>query len=285
MPMADLEIEKVPDGHYVVFRFNRPEALNALTGRMMSDLNDAMADFAHDPQMRVAILTGTGRAFSAGADLKEMAERNAAAALAEREAKLDELPDGERSPSQRRPGAPRPYGVDAVPKFPFGACPKPVIAAVNGLCVAAGMEMVIDCDIRIAAPEAYFGLFEAKRGIMAGIGVAHLARVLPVNEAMYLLVTGDQLSVERAHELGFVQQVVPNEDLLDRAVEIAQMIAANAPLSVQGSKAMVQFWRHYGVEEARRLEQYVWDRVFNSEDAKEGPRAFAEKRAPKWMGV
>ena len=264
--MADLEIERHADENYVIFRFNRPESLNALTRQMQSDLSDAVADFASDPQLSVAILTGTGRAFSAGADLKAMAERSAHTA---------DVPPAAVS---------RAYGVDAIPKYPFGNCPKPVIAAINGLCVAGGMEMAIDCDIRLATPEAYFGVFEAKRGIMAGVAVQHLARVLPVNEAMYLLLTCDRMSADRAHQLGFVQEIVDGDRLLDRAVEVAAMIAANAPLSVKGSKAMVQFWRHYAVEEARRLEEYVWDRVFNSEDAVEGPRAFAEKRAPKWKG-
>jgi enoyl-CoA hydratase len=285
MPMADLEVEKVPGEHYVIFRFNRPQALNALTGQMQSDLSDAVADFAADPELRVAILTGTGRAFSAGADLKAMAERNTVIGDIEDQFARGDLTERQRADALREAGVSRAYGVDAIPRFPFGSCPKPVIAAVNGLCVAGGMEMAIDCDIRIATPEAYFGVFEAKRGIMAGIAVQHLARVLPVNEAMYLLLTCDRMSADRAYQLGFLQQVVPADELMGRAVEIAQMIAANAPLSVEGSKAMIQFWRHYAVEEARRVEQYVWDKVFNSADAQEGPRAFAEKRAPKWTGT
>lgn len=282
--MADLEIENVPDQHYVIFRFNRPDALNALSTEMMRDLNDAVTDFAHDPAYRVAILTGTGRAFSAGVDLKAMVERNAKSADIEARFEKGEITSRQRATELAGAGISRAYGADAVPKFPFGNCPKPVIAAINGLCVAGGMEMAIDCDIRIATPEAYFGVFEAKRGIMAGIAVQHLARVMPVAEAMYLLLTCDRITADRAYQLGFLQQVVPGEQLLKRAVEIATMIAANAPLSIQGSKAMLQFWRHYGVEESRRLEKYVWDQVFNSDDAKEGPRAFAEKRAPSWVG-
>jgi enoyl-CoA hydratase/carnithine racemase len=177
------------------------------------------------------------------------------------------------------------YGVEALPKFPFANCPKPVIAAVNGLCIAGGMEMAIDCDIRIATPAAEFGLFEAKRGFMARVAVQHLARVLPINEAMYLLLTCDTMSAERAHQLGFVQQLVTADQLMDRAIEVAEMIAANAPLAVEGSKAMVQFWRHYGVEDARRLEQYVSDKVLSSRDAQEGPLAFTERRPPKWVGA
>lgn len=283
--MANLDVEKYEDEHYVVLRFNRPQVLNALSRSMLGKLEEAMADFASDPGIHVAILTGTGKAFSAGADLVEMGERNAIAAEIERRFQNGEINASERTAAAREAGMQRPYGVNAIPKLPFGACPKPIIAAINGLCIGGGMEMAIDCDIRIASPEAYFGVFEAKRGVMAALAVQHLARVMPINEAMYLLLTGDRMTAERARELGFIQQIIPAEHLMDRAVEIAKMISANAPLSVQASKAMVQFWRHYGVEEARRLEEYVWTKVFGSEDAKEGPRAFVEKRAPNWLGA
>lgn len=282
--MPDLVIEKYPDKNYMLFRFNRPEQLNALTPAMQQELQEGVAELAADPEMRVGILTGTGRAFSAGADLKAMAERNAVAADLDAKMAAGEITSEERRGRLRELGVGSAYGVDAIPKFPFAACPKPVIAAVNGICVAGGMEMAIDCDIRIASTEAYFGVFEAKRGIMAGIAVQHLARVMPVGEAMRLLVTCDRMSAERAYQVGFVQELAEPGELLDRAVEMAERIGANAPLPVQGSKAMVQFWRHFGVEEARRLEEYVWRTVFESDDAKEGPRAFAEKRAPRWTG-
>ena len=101
---------------------------------------------------------------------------------------------------------------------------------------------------------------------------------------LYLLLTADTMKAERAYQIGYVHEVVPPESLMPRAIEIAEMIGANAPLSVQASKALVQFWRHYGVEELRRMEEYVWKTVFSSEDAKEGPLAFAQKRAPNWKG-
>jgi enoyl-CoA hydratase len=282
--MADLIIEKVPDKRYMLFQFNRPDQLNALTPDMMADLKDAVGELASDPEMSVGILTGTGRAFSAGADLKGMAERNAATASLDEQVAQGEITPAQRRERLRELGVTTAYGVDAIPQFPFGSCPKPVIAAVNGLCVAGGMEMAIDCDIRIASTEAYFGVFEAKRGIMAGIAVQHLARVMPVGEAMKLLLACDRMSAQRAYEVGFVQQLAEPGTVLDRAIELAEQIGASAPLSIQGSKLMVQFWRHYGVAEARRLEEYVWDKVFGSEDAAEGPKAFAEKRAPAWKG-
>jgi enoyl-CoA hydratase/carnithine racemase len=285
--MADLEIEKNRANHTMVIRFNRPDSLNALTPEMNAGVRDAVAELVADPDMRVCIVTGTGRAFSAGADLKAMVVSNAkrdqlqsAFALGEISAddyisQLREASGGEFS---------RSYGMNSIEAFPFGSCPKPVIAAVNGLCVAGGMEMAIDCDIRVASEEAYFGVFEAKRGILAGIAVHHLARTLPAAEAMYLLLTCDRLSAQRAHDLGFVQEVTAPEKLMDRAQEIAAMIAKNAPLSVQASKAMVQFYRHQNMEESRRMFEYIYSTVFNSEDAKEGPLAFAEKREAVWLG-
>lgn len=285
--MADLEVEKNRADHTMIIKFNRPDALNALTPDMMAGVSDAVAELVADADMRVAIVTGTGRAFSAGADLKAMVERNAErdkvqAAFAGGELTTDQYFDSLRRASGGQ--LPTNYGMNAISPFPFGSCPKPVIAAVNGICVAGGMEMAIDCDIRLASDNAYFGVFEAKRGIMAGIAVHHLARTLPTAEAMYLLLTCDRLSAERARELGFIQEVTSPESLMDRASEIANMIAKNAPLSVQGSKAMVQFYRHQNMEESRRLFEYIFDKVFNSEDAKEGPLAFAEKRDPVWQG-
>jgi crotonobetainyl-CoA hydratase len=229
---------------------------------MRRDIDAAVADFAADPAMRVAIVTGTGRAFCAGADLRAMAERDA----------LD------------RAGRAVAHNGSQGPRFPFGACPKPVIAAINGLCVGGGVEAVVDCDIRIACPEAYFSLPEVKRGVIARSAVQHLPRVMPVAEAMNLLLTGDRMSAERAYQLGFVQHLVPTEELMGRAVDIARTIGANAPLSLQASKSMIQYWRHHGDQELRHAEEIVWQKLAGSDDAKEGVRAFSEKRDPHWTG-
>lgn len=282
--MADLEVEKFADEHYLVLRLNRPQALNALTSTMQRDLNDAMSDFAEDPQMRVAILTGTGRAFCAGADLVSMAERNARADDIETRYRAGQLSAGERQAHLQEANADRSFAGKELPRFPFGACHKPVIAAINGLCVGGGLELVVDCDIRIASDDAYFGAFEVKRGVMARNAAQHLARVLPVGEAMYLLLTAGRLSAQRAHQLGFLQELTPTEQLMECAVEIAKTIASNAPLSVQGSKSIVQFWRHYALAEAGRFEEYVWEKVYGSKDAKEGVQAFVDRRPPQWTG-
>ena len=263
--------ERYPQGHYAVFTMNRPERLNAQGVVMRQELESALNEFTNDPEMRVGIVTGAGRAFSAGADLREMSERNAAA--------------GESGAQVREAESPPELRVDALrSNQPFARNPKPFIAAVNGLAIAAGMERAADCDIRIASTEAYFALYEVKRGILANYAMNHLARVMPFGEAMFFMLTGENLSVEEAHRLGFVHEVVEPERLMPRAVEIAETIGANAPLAVQGTKAVAQFWRRFGLEESLRLNAWVSHRTLNSEDAKEGPLAFTEKRAPVWKG-
>ena len=260
--MPDLRYERFPGGHYAVFTMDRPGRLNAQGAAMRQELREALDEFAADPEMRAGIVTGAGRAFSAGADLKEMSTQSGSLAALTEEQRIEGYHGNQ----------------------PFGRTPKPFIAAVNGLAIGAGMERAADCDIRIASTQAYFGLFEVKRGILANYAINNLARVLPHGEAVYLMLSGDTLSVEDAHRLGFVHQVLEPEELMPRAVEIAEMIGANAPLAVQGTKAVAQFWRRYGLEESLRLTAAVGQRVLGSEDASEGPRAFAEKRPPVWQG-
>lgn len=245
--------------NYAIFTYNRPERLNALGGTLLEELREAVQDFVADPDMRAAIVTGAGRAFSAGADLKEMAERNAAGGRA--------TPLGHRS-------------IDA--SFPWVDVPKPVIAAVNGLAVGGGMETAMSCDIRICSTEAYFGLFEVKRGIMAGYGVHHLMRLIPASAAYYTVFASQRISPEQALQWGFVTEVVQPDQLIPRAEEMAAQIAENAPLALQGSKAIMRSWRTYGIDDSLQMAQWVGKSVLNSEDAKEGPIAFNEKRAPVW---
>jgi enoyl-CoA hydratase/carnithine racemase len=257
--MPDLIYEKRE--RYAIFTMNRPERLNALGGTMNEELNEALADFNADPAMRAGIVTGTGRAFSAGADLKEMNERN-----------------------QARGDRPRETGYNLNASMRFAKSPKPFVAAINGLCIAGGLERALDCDIRIASEDAFFGLFEVKRGILAGYAIHHLAHLIPMGDAMYILLTGDRISAEEALRCGLVRELMPTERVVPRAIEIAELIAANAPLSVEGTKAIVQQWRQQQLDDSYRLGDWVGRVVLNSEDAKEGPRAFSEKREPNWRG-
>ena len=257
--MPDLIYEKFD--HYAILTMNRPERLNALGGDLRRLTTEAVADFEADPAMRVGILTGTGRAFSAGADLKEMNEQN-----------------------QSRDGQRDTMGYNLEDSMPFSRSRKPFIAAINGLCIAGGLERALDCDIRIASTEAYFGLFEVKRGIMPGYAIHHLARMLPIGEALYIMLTADRIEPPDALRIGLVREVLEPDELIPRAVEIAEMIAANAPLAVEGTKFMAQQWRQLQIDESYRVGQWVSRAVLNSEDAKEGPQAFVEKRAPNWTG-
>ena len=254
--MPDLVYEKFD--HYATFTMNRPERLNALGGTMQDDLSEALADFKDDVDMRVGIVTGNGRAFSAGADLKEMNERN------------------------QTGGRLRNNGVEGM--MQFARHPKPFIAAINGLCLAGGMERAMDCDIRICSSEAYFGLFEVKRGILAGYAVHNMARLVNFNDTMYTLLTADRISPDDALRMGFVREVLAPDELMPRALEIAKMIGANAPLAVEGSKSIAQQWRQLQLDESLRFSQWVGRVVLTSEDSKEGPLAFVEKRPPVWKG-
>ena len=260
--MPDLRYERFPDGHYATFTMDRPDRLNAQGAVMRQELRVALDEFAADPEMRAGILTGAGRAFSAGADLKEMTALYGTLASLTEEQRIE----GDR-------GNP-----------PFGRHPKPFIAAVNGPAIGAAHERATDRHVRVPPTEPSAALSAVPAWIMANYAINNLARVLPYGEASYLMLTGDTLSVEDAHRLGFVHEVLAPEELMPRAIEIAEMIGANAPLAVQGTKAVAQFWRRYGLEESLRFTATVGDRVLGSQDALEGPKAFAEKRPPVWRG-
>ena len=235
---------------FAIFTMNRPERLNALGGAMQEDLKRAVADFEADPEMRAGIVTGAGRAFCAGADLKES---------------NDQFSAGQTKPTVR-------FSESA----PYSLAQKPYIAAVNGLAVGGGLERALDCDIRICSTNAWFALFEPKRGRMAGYAIHHLPRMINLAAASYMLLTGDRVEPERAKEWGIVAEVVEPEQLLPRAIEIAEMIAANAPLAVKGTKAAYRAWRHDNMDYSYRLSEWVYRPI--STARRTSARALARSR-------
>jgi enoyl-CoA hydratase/carnithine racemase len=255
--VPELLVER--EGHITVFTLNRPEKLNAMTLSMGRDFMAAFAEFETDPEQYVAVITGAGeKAFSSGADLNELSSRI------------------EQSSSAR------PVRAASVDLWGVGRSAKPTIAAVNGLATAGGLELTLNCDIRVVADTAWFGVFEVKRGIMAGIAVNLLARYLPIGDALYMLMTADRVSAADALRLGLAQKVVPAGTVLTEAMRVAEMIASNSQVAVQASKQVAYFWRNLAIRESMDYYRSVQQRLMLCDDVLEGPRAFAEKRPPRF---
>jgi enoyl-CoA hydratase/carnithine racemase len=243
-------------GGVAVITINRPEQANAVNDAVRQGLYAAFARFESDGTLLVAILTGAGnRVFSAGSDLKEMAERGTTLLPQDHNVILGETV----------------------------IVSKPVIAAVNGAAFAGGWMMAQSCDLCIASETAQFAITEAKVGRGMTWSVP-LKDMIPQRIWMELLLTGQPMSAQRAYEIGLVNHVVPSERLLPKALEIAETIASNAPLTVRAAKEMVYLSKEMGTSAARRAAEHIFDRVFRSKDAQEGPRAFREKRPPRWTG-
>jgi E-phenylitaconyl-CoA hydratase len=245
---------------------NRPEALNALNTPLRTKLVEALLDFAEDNALWVAIITGAGnRAFSAGADLKEMSAR--------KQAELDE--------EYVDPF----WGPQAISLNRGMKMWKPIIAAINGYCLAGGLELALACDIRVAAEHAEFALKEVQRGIIpGGGGTQRLPRAIPLNIALEMMFTGDHISAHEAHRLGLVNHVVPADQVMAKAEEIAAKICANAPLSVRAIKEAAYRGLDTTLDEGLRIEAFLAKVIGHTADSREGPRAFAEKRPAQFRG-
>jgi enoyl-CoA hydratase len=240
-----------------IVTINRPEAMNALTAEMLRGLDAAFADFNADPDLWVAILAAAGdKAFCAGMDLKEAIPLVTGG---------DELGYGDHTKRQ------------------FSDIFKPIIAAVNGLCIAGGLETLEGTDLRIAAEHATFGLGEVRWGLIpTGGSHVRLPRQIPWAVAMELLLTGRPIDARRAYDIGLVNQVVPLADLMPAALKLAEVICKNGPLAVRTAKEIAV--RALGLEPGFVLEKALGARVMSSDDAREGPRAFSEKRSPRFTG-
>jgi enoyl-CoA hydratase/carnithine racemase len=247
-----IDVEK--RGSIATITMNRPEVLNALDLASLDALADAWRTIDGDGQIRVAIITGAGdRSFSVGADLKNFAP-----------------PDAH---------------IELVHDAFFPKTNKPIIAAVNGYCLAGGCEILGATDLRIAAPHAVFSLTEAKLGLFpAGGSAVRFPRQLPWPLAMELLIGGRNVSAEEALRFGLVNRVVPSSELSGAAVEIAERVAGLSPISVQAIKACARSTLSMSLDDAFRAQVDFTRRVIGSDDAKEGHRAFLEKRPPRFTG-
>jgi enoyl-CoA hydratase/carnithine racemase len=246
-------------GRILIARLNRPDARNALTPEMLRDIGATVASAEVDPEIRAVVLTGTGdRVFCAGMDLRAFAA-------------------GERM------GLGDDEGTRAFFRLMEGGVTVPLVGAANGLALAGGFELLLDCDVIVASSDAEFGLPEVKRGLFPAGGGTFLGTRVALGVALEMTLTGDPISANRAYELGLVNAVVPPGEVLTRAVALAERIAANGPLALTAVKELVRL----GVSDPERARERLneWrEVVFNSEDAKEGAMAFIEKRTPVWHG-
>ncbi len=252
-------VERERRGHVEILTINRPEARNAINGDVSQAMSRALDELETDDDCWVVIVTGSGdKAFSAGMDLKAFASGEGASIL----------------------GATG--GFAGITQRTFS---KPLIAAVNGAALAGGCEIMLACDLVVAADHATFGIPEVKRGLLAGAGgLLRLPKRLPLAVALELALTGEPIDAEKALALGLVNRVVSGARLIEEAFALADLIAENAPLAVRWTKKVVVGAASVGDDEGWALNAEAVGVVFSSADAMEGPVAFAEKRKPRWQG-
>ena len=247
-------------GSIVTMTLNRPDSLNAINRLLRQELSDAIVQFDGDPEAYVAIITGAGRAFCSGRDLKERAEDNAQGIQA--------------TASQ---------SMSKVSPFMWPQTWKPMIAAVNGFALAGGWSIAQMCDLRIASEEAKLGISETKWSLLPPFGTI-LPKQMALSAVLELVLTAQPVTAQRAYDMGFLNRVVPAGDLMEEAMAMAQQIADNAPLAVQTFKELAYRGLNMSNPDISALTYQMYDALLLTEDSKEGPRAFAEKRKPQWKG-
>lgn len=256
--MSGVLVER--DGHLTIVTIDRADRLNALDAATGVALGEAFEAFENDPDQWVAILTGSGRAFCTGNDLRAMA-------------------DGARH-FGTRPGSHGPGWASLTKRFPLY---KPVIAAINGYAVAGGLELALVCDILVAAESAELGLTEVRWALMpTGGGTQRLPRSVPRAWANYMILTGERIDARQALDIGLVSHVVPDEQLMDAARSIADKILQRGPLAVWAAKEAMLRGADMPLEQGLAYEDLLGGQVGGTKDAREGPRAFAEKRTPNF---
>lgn len=240
---------------------NRPKVLNALNTKVFDELEAVFTALASDSSVRVILLTGAGeKAFAAGADINELAATDAISGKAK---------------------ARRGQGVFRL----IETCGKPVIACINGFALGGGCELAMACTIRLASETARLGQPEVKLGLVPGYGgTQRLPRLVGRSSALRLMLTGEMIGAPEALRIGLVDEVLPPEQLMDRAKELAGAIAAMAPLAVAGCLEAVEQGNGLGIDDAMKVEAAIFGRLCGTADKSEGTAAFLEKRSPKWAG-
>ena len=251
-------VERERRGRIEILTINRPEARNAINSDVTAAMGAALDELAGDDDCWVVVVTGSGdKSFSAGMDLKAFASGQGAGII-----------DAN--------------GFASITRRSF---PKPLIAAVNGAALAGGCEIMLSCDLVVAAEHAIFGIPEVKRGLIAGAGgLIRLPRRIPRAVALELALTGEPMDASRALAVGLVNRVVASDRVLEEALSLAELIAANAPLAVRCSKRVMLESADMAEADAWSLNDSTFSEIFTSADAMEGAVAFAEKRAPNWQG-
>ena len=250
--MAFVDYEK--RGHVAIVTLNRPERLNALGRELRRELREAENDFAEDENSWVLIYTGTGRAFSAGMDVRDRVEGQDGNAVDDR---------------------PLPVAIEIT---------KPTIAAVNGFCYGAAFEMCQRMDVRICSDSATFAMPEVKRGVVPPTGIFYLPRLIGRSDALWMMMSGEPIDADAALRSGLVTRVVPADQLLSTAVEMAEAICANSPNAVRTVRKLVHLAGEVPLEYGQKIAAQEIAAVWSSDDQREGMRSFLEKRAPVWGG-
>ncbi len=255
-----MAVDYKKEGRIATFTINRPEAMNAMSVQAWRELGAAMLEFRDDPEVWVGIITAVGeKAFCAGADIKDL---------------LPFMKEKRETPWHMP--ATHMRGLDLW---------KPLIAAINGVALGGGLEIVLGCDIRIAAEHARFGVPEVTLGIFPGFGgTQRLSRLIGKGKAKELIMTGKMISAQEAYEMGIVNRIFPQSSLMEATKKVASQIAGNGPVTVRLAKMLIDTGFDMDFLKACSLESHVFSLGFATEDQKEGMTAFIEKRKPNYKG-
>ena len=254
---TDTVVSELREDGLLIIRINRPEVANALNGATSDAMENIMNHAEKDKAVRAIIVTGTGKVFCAGEDLSELSEGGECQTVTE-------------------------HGFGGITAR---LCSKPIIAACNGSAAGGGMEIALSCDMVVAAENAKFGCTEVGLGIIASTGgIVRLARDINRKDCMELLLTGKKIKAPQAKELGLINYVVPAEEVMDKAIELAEQVLKNAPLALKWTKYLVHAADQMSEEDAKRYCDGAYRFLEKTEDGIEGPLAFTEKRTPNWVG-